>query len=219
MSRSRSRARKKPFSRRLFTIARVVHVYLSMGLFSLLLLFCVTGILLNHSQWLSGGRVDGSRELIVPEHISMRLAKGASDVFTRPPLAEIQAYLLQNHNLKKVSDISLDEESGEIIFDYKLPAGYAAVVVDVNLVQMTLDYRKGSIGSLVNDLHKGRNSGPVWSWVIDLSAGFMVFFSITGMVILFQNRKYKRMGLVLAMLGTLSPLCVYWFFVPRLTGV
>jgi hypothetical protein len=42
---------------------------------------------------------------------------------------------------------------------------------------------RGAI-SWLNDLHKGRNTGPVWSWFIDLFALACLVFCITGFLIL-----------------------------------
>ena len=34
------------------------------------------------------------------------------------------------------------------------------------------------MAAIVNDLHKGRDTGPVWGAVIDLSAAVLVFVSL-----------------------------------------
>lgn len=190
-----------------------------MGLFSLLILFCITGVLLNHTEWISGSSVDGSLEKNLPAHIQKALPQSSDEVFENPPLSEIQELLKQQYHLEKVSEISLDEDAGEIIFDYKLPAGYASAIVDVNQKVLFLEYRKGSTWAILSDLHKGRNSAAVWSWLIDLSAILMVLFSLVGMVILFQNNKYRTLGLMLAGLGTVTPFIIYWIWVPRIAGV
>ena len=39
--------------------------------------------------------------------------------------------------------------------------------------------------AVINDLHKGRDTGPAWAAVIDVSAGLMVVISLTGLVLLF----------------------------------
>ena len=38
--------------------------------------------------------------------------------------------------------------------------------------------------SWLNDMHKGRNTGPVWSWFIDIFAIACVIFCVTGFLIL-----------------------------------
>jgi hypothetical protein len=219
---SRRRARNGPArgakAKRLFySYARLVHIYLSMSLFALMLLFCVTGILLNHVDWLEGSATDGEAVIELPDALRSRLTAG--DVFSEPPLNELQGLLREQVNLEKPSGINLDEAAGEIILDYQLPAGYATAIVDVATPELFVMYRRGGAMSIMNDLHKGRHTGDGWSWVIDLSAGLMILFSITGMAILFQNRRHRRPALIVSVLGVLTPLAVYWFWVPRLAGV
>jgi hypothetical protein len=48
------------------------------------------------------------------------------------------------------------------------------------------EYEKTDRGmvSWLNDLHKGRNTGGVWSWFIDIFAGACMVFAITGFLIM-----------------------------------
>ena len=43
----------------------------------------------------------------------------------------------------------------------------------------------------LNDLHKGRDTGPVWYWFIDVFAGVCIVFCLTGLVLL-QFHASKR---------------------------
>lgn len=38
-------------------------------------------------------------------------------------------------------------------------------------------------GAVINDLHKGRDSGDTWQWLIDISAVLLAFVSLTGYLI------------------------------------
>ena len=71
------------------------------------------------------------------------------------------------------------------------------------------------------DAHEeeGRHTGEAWSWVIDISAVLMILFSITGMIILFQNRKKRLVGIWLTVLGVATPAVIYLCWVPQLKGV
>ncbi|MGB9108643.1 MAG: PepSY-associated TM helix domain-containing protein, partial [Telluria sp.] len=48
------------------------------------------------------------------------------------------------------------------------------------------EYEKTDRGwiSWLNDMHKGRNAGAVWSWFIDIFAGACLVFCMTGFLIL-----------------------------------
>jgi hypothetical protein len=84
---------------------------------------------------------------------------------------------------------------------------------------LLLEYRTGDTLSVINDLHKGRHSGAVWSWVIDISAFLMIFFALTGYVIMFQNKKHRRLAVVFSIAGLISPIVLYLLFVPRVIGL
>lgn len=197
----------------LFKLSRIVHIYLSMALLALLAFFCLTGIFLNHSDWFSRHYTDQSVALVVPKDIQ-EVLKNSVPLY-KLPLNDIQEYLSHTYRLTHLNQVDFDEEMGEIVLDYQMPAGFATAYLNID-GSGTLELRQGSMVTILNDLHKGRHSGAVWSWVIDISATLMLILSIAGLVILLQNRKYRRVGLWLSGLGVLAPLLIYWFWVPYL---
>jgi hypothetical protein len=203
----------KQLKKKLFSACRWLHIYLSTILFSLLLFFCITGIVLNHIDWLDHSSEEGE----------LTIELTLNDIQEQAPLQELLPYfqkiLLDNYHLQTVQKIEFDHDSKQIIFDYSLPASYVLVIADIVNSKLSIEYSKGNWLNIWSDLHKGRHSGKAWSWVIDLSAIFMTLFAVTGMIILFQNRKKRRNGVITVLFGTLSPLVLYWFFVPYLSGV
>lgn len=201
--------------RKIYRFARWLHIYVSTSLFALLVLFSITGLLLNHSDWLEDAYQEGEQTWQLPDELVNALTEPHSENW-QPPMKDLQAFIQQNApQLGKPNDVSIDYEVREILFDYKLPAGYALVVITTSS-EVVMEYRQGQLFSIMNDLHKGRHSGDAWSWVIDFSAGLMMLFAMTGILILLQNRKHLVAGLVLTLLGLLTPFLIYWFMVPRL---
>ncbi|WP_460226682.1 PepSY-associated TM helix domain-containing protein [Aurantivibrio infirmus] len=207
------------------SISRILHIYLSSCLFTLLILFCITGVVLNHLDWLDGTSTDGDTEFSIPANILLKISNSESyksgdgleliDI----PLQDFQSILAAEFNLKSASSIDYDSDMKELIFDYQIPGGYAAAIVDLNENLILLEYRQGSSWSIMSDLHKGRHSGKAWSWVIDVSAILMIFFSITGILILFQNKKHRFRAMLFVIVGSITPLLIYFFWVPKLSGV
>ena len=180
-------------------------------LFSLLLFFCITGLVLNHPEWLDGADAEqGVKTYQLPGGLRRALLAGS------PDLAGLEDHIGSLTGLRNPGEVNLDREFGEVTLDYPLPAGYAFVVVAAESGAMEVDYRRGTLLALWNDLHKGRHSGPVWGLLIDASAVFMVLFALTGLVILVQSPRFRGRGLVLVVLGTLSPWLVYLLAVPSL---
>ena len=201
----------------LYSICRVIHIYVSTALFSLLIFFCVSGILLNHLSWISDeGKVSGLKQGSLPENITNGLQQSISAVDS---MTLIAPYLSENYQLTELSSIDWDKDANELVLDYPIPAGYVLVVIDTLTFNYDIEYQQANLLSVLNDLHKGRHSGEVWSWVIDISATLVCLFSFTGLFILFQNKKKRQFGLWLTLLGSATPILIYIFFIPRLSGV
>ncbi|MGH1470684.1 MAG: PepSY-associated TM helix domain-containing protein [Cellvibrionaceae bacterium] len=205
--------------RKTASYSRVIHIYLSTCLFTLLILFCITGIVLNHLDWLDGTSNDGRAEEILPKEFLTAAESKENQRLSDMSLEGVKKILNDKYQLSAVSSIEYDDDIGEIILDYKIPGGYASAVIDTNENIILIDYRQGSAWSIMSDLHKGRHSGVAWSWVIDISAALMVLFSITGLIILFQNKKHRMKAFVFAIAGTVTPIIIYVFFVPKIMGV
>lgn len=68
--------------------------------------------------------------------------------------------------------------------------------------------------ALINDLHKGRDTGPVWSVVIDVSAILMSVVSLSGLALIWFVRRRRVSGLVWAGVGALISVVAYLRWVP-----
>ncbi len=55
--------------------------------------------------------------------------------------------------------------------------------------------------AVVNDLHKGRDTGPIWSAVVDASAALTAMASVTGLLLLFYVKRRRALGLLTALVG------------------
>jgi hypothetical protein len=197
--------RSKRWRRKTARLARWLHIYLSMVCFAIIFFFSVTGLTLNHPTWL-GGAEEQSREhsgSIRGDWIS-----GAD-----PEKLAIVEYLRNHEGVRgAVGDFSIDDY--QFVISFRAPAYAADVFIDretgaYDLTETTL----GTI-ALLNDLHKGRDSGEVWSWVIDLSAVFLVVISATGFTLIFFIKRHRTSAISAAVLGTVCVVVVYLVFVP-----
>lgn len=199
-------------AKQLFSLCRWLHIYISTALFSLLVFFCFTGITLNHPNW---GKSNNEQvlELRLPDALALLTQREAEEM----PIKKIQSFVESQTGLSNPKSIDYLPDAGEFTLDYPLPAGYAFVTVILEEQLVEVAYKKGSFIGLLNDLHKGRHSGKSWLWLIDISAGFMLLFSITGLVILLQNAKHRRLASWLVIMGTFTPVFLYFIAVPRIT--
>ena len=98
---------------------------------------------------------------------------------------------------------------------FKAP-GYAAdAFVDRESGRYDVAVASSNIIAVMNELHKGRDSGATWKLVvIDGSAILLALFSISGFGLLFYLKKRRQPGLWTAFIGTLALIGIWIAFVP-----
>ena len=178
--------------RRLQQWIRWLHIYGSMLGLCATLLFAVTGLTLNHAEWFESGEP------------AVRSLTGALDKAllgaTVDKLAVAET-LRERHGLKgKVSEFAIDDAQCLVV--WKGPAYSADATIERGDGSYQLEESRRPLMALLDDLHKGRDCGPVWSFVIDASAVALTFLSATGLWLLFYLKKKLRTGLVVALVGT-----------------
>ena len=67
--------------------------------------------------------------------------------------------------------------------------------------------------SYLNDLHKGRNTGPAWAWFIDVFAIACIVFTVTGLFLLQLHARQRRMTWPMVGLGLLVPFLLALLFI------
>ena len=212
----------KALKKEFFSYSRLLHVYLSTFLLSLLILFSFTGITLNH-RWYDSENNQESRieRPLTSEQINLwvlpadkNLPNTDQNTLWNPDLTKLTDDLRREFSLPVPSSVQLDAEFQEVVLDFKIPAGFATITLSFADSTLVLEQEKGSVIGVLNDLHKGRHSGTGWSWIIDLSSGLIIIFSITGFIILFQGKKHRRGGVFSFLFGTLTPYIIYLYLVP-----
>ena len=67
---------------------------------------------------------------------------------------------------------------------------------------MRVTEERQGVFAVLDDLHKGRDTGPVWSAVVDISAALTALASVTGLLLLFYVKRRRARGLLAALAGT-----------------
>ena len=126
---------------------------------------------------------------------------------------EIVEFLRQAHHIGgAVADVRSEDRDLSIAF--KGP-GYAAdVLIDRTTGKYELTESRLGFAAIVNDLHKGRDTGAVWKGIIDASAILLTLVSLTGLLLLFFVFKHRAAGYLLAALGTAVTYVIYLACVP-----
>jgi len=193
---------KTALNRSTAMLVRWLHIYLSMISFAIVFFFAVTGLTLNHAERFTG-------------HVQTTQEKGHLDAsWTRGPdtlhinKLSIVEYLRKTHNINAaLSDLRIDDS--QIGVSFKGP-GYAAdVFIDRGTGAYELSKTSAGFIGIINDLHKGRDTGTAWSVFIDASAILLTLVSLTGMVLLLFLKRRRLGGLLIAALGLLLAWLVY----------
>ncbi|QNI37612.1 PepSY-associated TM helix domain-containing protein [Edaphobacter albus] len=193
--------------RKTAVVARWLHIYLSMGSFAIVLFFAVTGLTLNHADWFSNQEKTIHSTGQMPQEWVRPSGK------TEPAKLEIVERLRSANKLHgTVSDFRIDDD--QLSVSFKAPGYSADVAIDRSTGHYDLIEVRNGFVAVINDLHKGRDAGKTWIWLIDLSAILLTLVSLTGLLLLFFVYKRRTSGLILAAVGTLLCYLVYLRFVP-----
>lgn len=179
--------------RRTHLWARRIHVYASMVALVIMLFFGLTGLTLNHPEWTFGDEL--SVETITGE---FPFAVTSSDGTVE--FLAVSEYVRSEHDVGG-SVTSYDVTNGQGSIAYDNPGYSADLFFDTDAGTYDLTVAQEGFVAVMNDLHKGRDAGTLWNWVIDISAGFLVVISLTGLAMQFFLRKRRRPALGTAALG------------------
>jgi hypothetical protein len=175
--------------------------------FMILLFFAVTGFTLNHAEWFDSQRSTAQYQGALDR--SWMGASGSKDVAK----LEIVEYLRRVHGIKSaVSDFQVDDEQCQVSF--KGPGYEAGAIIDRGTGKYDLSVTRSGFVAVINDLHKGRDTGGKWSAVIDFSAILMTLVSLTGLTLIFFLTKRRVSGLLIFAAGIVLFYFVYAMFIP-----
>jgi hypothetical protein len=162
-----------------------------------LLLFCITGITLNHANAIRATPQVTRMEARLPESLRRLLAAEPADATLPDALADW---------IEEQFDIDMDAASVE----WSPEELYVSAPGPGRDAWVTFDRARGSATSestdrgwlaYFNDLHKGRNTSLVWKIFIDVVAAACVFFSLTGLVLLWIQSRLRTATWPLVSLG------------------
>ena len=213
----------KTFSTQFAAAVRWLHIYVSLLGFTSLIFFSVTGVTLNHPTWfgVDAERVTEHKGKVKTEWLNKPLPAGVThptegeeiDYSLQVAKLEVVEHLRASHRIRgAVSEFRVDERECSVMF--KGPAYSADAYIDRESGEYQMTETVLGVVAVINDLHKGRDTGLVWSWVIDITAVLMVFVSITGIVLIFYLKRKRWSGIITAVVGTILFALLYVYFVP-----
>jgi len=183
---------------------RWLHIYVSLLSFTALVFFGVTGITLNHPDWFAADsqRVVEHEGKLQPEWLKIQ-----SETDSSVAKLEIVEYLRTTHGFRgAVAEFRVDPQECLVLF--KGPGYSADVIIDCQASTYRATETMMGLVAVLNDFHKGRDTGPAWSVLIDLVSLLTVFVSVTGLILILYIRRKRITGIVTTLVGTLIVLVV-----------
>jgi len=177
-------------SRRRMQVYRTMHSWhwISAAIcLAALLLFCITGITLNHASAISATPEVRSGSAQLPEVLATTLA-GATAGGELP--ASLADWIRDEFDIA-TRHATLEWSEEELYLSAPGPGRDAWVSIDRATGAAQFEVTERGWVAYFNDLHKGRNTGLLWSLFIDVVAAACVFFALTGLVLLWIQARQR----------------------------
>lgn len=170
-----------------------------------MLLFAITGITLNHAAQIQSVPRIATLEAQLPLPLQQQLVAHALEVSDPQPLpVDFYQWLLREQDLRlPVTPAEWSED--EVYLSLPRPGGDAWMTIDLRSGELLYEKTDRGWISYFNDLHKGRNTGLVWFWFLDVFALACVIFCITGLILLHRHAGHRPTTWPLVGLGLVLP--------------
>lgn len=167
-----------------------------------MLFFGVTGITLNHPDWVFGGEtVETTESGVLPAE---------SQTTDGVEFLVISEFVRSRHDVAgEVVDFGVGDD-GRGSISYRKP-GYAAdLFFDAESGSYDLTVSQDGFLGTMNALHQGRDAGSVWRWIIDVSGAILVLIALTGLGIQIFMKKRRLSALAWSAVGAVATVGLIW---------
>ena len=191
-----------------FRLSRMLHGYLSAFAFLALIFFSATGVLLNHPEWFEAYQPAEHPVAFALTPAELAAAKASKD------RGRALAAAAASHAALPGAYASADIDGRQALVRMEGPKGSTDLTVDLATGKTQGRVAKANLMAVIQDLHRGKNSGLAWRWVIDLSAWLVLALSLIGYVLFFSLRFRLKTSLVLTAVSLAVLVGIAWLLVP-----
>ena len=176
-----------------------------------MLLFSLTGITLNHAGQIPAKPVVTTRDDNLPAPLLARLKNGKDG--EKSPLPSIVSDWIDEQMGLATAGRTAEWSEDEVYVSLPRPGGDAWLSIQRDSGEAHYERTDRGVISYLNDLHKGRNAGPMWGWFIDVFAMACVLFAGTGLFLLKMHSSRRPGTWPFVALGLVVPVVVIILFV------
>ncbi|WP_462163694.1 PepSY-associated TM helix domain-containing protein [Pseudoalteromonas xiamenensis] len=156
-------------------LARSIHIYTSVLMLFVLCFFAITGITLNHANWVG--------EPVITKHTWT--ISSVEDTLNK---ANIQASVEAKTNFA-FADATIEQDEGLWLIDAQLAGEQWQLEIDGETKEVVATHIDYGWMAKLNDWHKGRHTPKLWNWMLDVMAVIIVIFCLSGLWLLLPNKK------------------------------
>lgn len=176
-----------------------------------LMLFAITGITLNHAASIPGQVTTKEQTGTLPAPLLERLSAFPQE--TTDPAPDAVVRWAADAFKVNIAGRPTETTPEEVYVALTEPGGDGWLTIDrASGAAIHERTTRGPIAYL-NDLHKGRNTGKVWFWFIDLFAAACIIFAVTGFGLTWMHAKQRPSTWPLLGLGLLIPVIIALIFI------
>jgi len=176
-----------------------------------LLLFAITGFTLNHAGEIEASPKVTQHAAQLPPPLAKQIAPDDKPD-SKKPLPPAIAEWVDGHVPVRAEGVA-EWSADEIYLALPRPGGDAWVSIDRASGAVTSEITSRGWIAYLNDLHKGRNSGTVWKWFIDVFAFACLVFALTGLVLLWLHSKKRKSTWPIVAAGLAIPAVIAIIFI------
>ncbi len=176
-----------------------------------LMLFAVTGITLNHASQIPAEPVVVETTATLPAPLLERLAALPEE--TTDPVPDAVARWAAEALDVSIAGLPTETTLDEVYVALPQPGGDGWLTIDRTTGEALKENTTRGWVAYLNDLHKGRNTGVVWYWFIDVFAVACVIFAVTGFALTWMHARQRPSTWPLLGLGLLVPVVIALLFI------
>lgn len=176
-----------------------------------LFLFAVTGITLNHAASIPATPVVSEQTVTLPAPLVERLEAFPED--TTDPVPDAVARWASEALSITIAGRPTETTPDEVYVALAEPGGDGWLTIDRATGESVHERTTRGWVAYLNDLHKGRNTGVVWFWFIDVFAVACIVFAVTGFGLTWLHARQRPSTWPLLGLGLLIPVVIALIFI------
>lgn len=176
-----------------------------------MLLFAITGITLNHAAQIPAEPVTMELTATLPAPLLERLSDVPDE--TTDPVPDAIARWVSSELDISIAGKATETAPDEIYIALKGPGTDGWVTIDRGTGEALRETTTRGWVAYINDLHKGRDTGPVWYWFIDVFAVACIVFTVTGLTLLWLHARTRASTWPLVGLGIAIPVIIALIFI------